>query len=327
MELASSSSQPTTTTQPPSLRSSESRELKRKPKDTAFLQQRLKAQHPLITPRPFIIGCLLIGIIFIPIGVSLVVASNGVVEKDIQYDQHPECAVGKTCTMHFNIPQKMSQPVYLYYRLDGFYQNHRRYVQSRSDEQLNGKPQNSYSDLSDCDPEISANGSTNPKDFYFPCGLIAKSMFNDTFFLYDNNSKPISMQKTGIAWSTDRQYKFQNPPSGTLGIRTIPDLQDEDFIVWMRTAALPDFKKLYRIINQDMEGNYFLKIHNYYPVYGFGSKYVVFSTMSWAGGQNPFMGYAFIVMGAVAILQGVIFSIKQLICPRPLGDLSYLHWD
>jgi len=30
------------------------------------------------------------------------------------------------------------------------------------------------------------------------------------------------------------------------------DVTDPDFIVWMRTAALPNFRKLYRIINETL---------------------------------------------------------------------------
>ena len=45
-------------------------------------------------------------------------------------------------------------------------------------------------------------------------------------------------------------------------------LQNEDFIVWMRTAALPNFRKLYRIISDKgsgfrdgmPKGNYTLEI-------------------------------------------------------------------
>lgn len=41
-------------------------------------------------------------------------------------------------------------------------------------------------------------------------------------------------------------------------------LQNEDLIVWMRTAALPTFRKLYRRLNRTAEGyNSGLKAGNY----------------------------------------------------------------
>lgn len=44
-------------------------------------------------------------------------------------------------------------PVYVYYQLNNFYQNHRRYVKSRDSSQLNGNyvP---VDKLGDCDPII-----------------------------------------------------------------------------------------------------------------------------------------------------------------------------
>ena len=48
-----------------------------------------------------------------------------------------------------------------------------------------------------------------------PCGLVAKSYFNDTFELYrkgnnGNPDVPIKIQVNNIAWSSDIQYKFAN---------------------------------------------------------------------------------------------------------------------
>ncbi len=39
----------------------------------------------------------------------------------------------------FSIDQDVSGPVYVYYQLTNFYQNHRRYVKSRSAYQLQGQ--------------------------------------------------------------------------------------------------------------------------------------------------------------------------------------------
>jgi hypothetical protein len=59
----------------------------------------------------------------------------------------------------------------LYYGLVNYYQNHRRYVRSRDDNQLLGK---SGAVSSDCQP-FQQNGSNVD---YTPCGAIANSKFN-----------------------------------------------------------------------------------------------------------------------------------------------------
>jgi len=99
----------------------------------------------------------------------------------------------------------------------------------------------------------------------------------------------IKLLKTGIAWPSDKRVKFRNP-EGNLNVslegfskpifwqKGLADLdpenpdnngfQNEDLIVWMRTAALPSFRKLYRRLNQTntnyanglKSGNYTLNI-------------------------------------------------------------------
>lgn len=303
----------------------------RRPGNTAFKQQRLKAWQPILTPRPVILSFLIIGIVFIPIGAGIVYSSNQVTEIDHRYDNLAECEVGKVCNITFFVKDKMDPPVYMYYRLENFYQNHRRYVKSRSDTQLKGQTDYVYSDLSDCDPYISVGDSHDSNLFYLPCGLIARSLFNDTFLLFkESDNTPVALRKNGIAWESDKKKKFKNPPADSRGIRTIPDFQDEDFIVWMRTAGLPDFKKLYRIIDTPLEANttYYATIRSNYPVSSFsGKKHVVLSTTTWIGGKNPFLGYAYIVVGAICLVLGVIFLIKHRIAPRKLGDTKYLEWN
>lgn len=178
-----------------------------------------------------------------------------------------------------------------------------------------------------CIPFASVNGSSDPADFYLPCGLISHFVFNDTFILNGEDGM-VPLRKQGIAWPADVKDKFNNPQPDATGIRVIPDFTDEDFIVWMRTAGLPDFRKLYRIIDQDLEGNYTVTIFNSFPVRKFkGRKYLVISEISWLGGKNPFLGIAYMAVGSLCIFLAVVFLIKHLVAGRRLGDLNYLEWN
>lgn len=299
----------------------------KRPGNTAFKQQRLKAWQPILTPKPVILSFLIIGIVFIPIGAGIVYSSNQVAEADTRYDN--TCSIGSVCNITINVKEKMEAPVYMYYRLENFYQNHRRYVRSRSDDQLKGISVKSYDSLTDCDPYISLGDSKDSSKIFNPCGLIARSLFNDTFLLFKNGA-PVNLRKNGIAWDSDKNKKFKNPPIDAAGIRTVPNFEDEDFIVWMRTAGLPDFKKLYRIIDVDLEANanYTVQVRSYFPVESFsGKKHVVLSTTTWIGGKNPFLGYAYIVVGAICFVLGIVFGIKHKVAPRKLGDTKYLEWN
>jgi hypothetical protein len=83
-------------------------------------------------------------IIFLSIGIVLQVMSDRIVELNYRYD---DCEINQAirdvgveptwCKVDppqmQNIQNKVEGPVYVYYQLDNFYQNHRRYVKSRDD--------------------------------------------------------------------------------------------------------------------------------------------------------------------------------------------------
>jgi LEM3 (ligand-effect modulator 3) family / CDC50 family len=171
------------------------------------------------------------------------------------------------CQIRFTVPTDFTPPVMLYYRLTNFYQNHRRYVKSVDEGQLKGQNKTSAQLESDggCTPLTTApNGKP-----YYPCGLIANSLFNDTFqppvLLNVGGSsasnETYNMTAQDINWSSDASRfgkttytndQVMPPPNWMLKYpngyddeHPIPNLSKwYEFQVWMRTAGLPTFSKL-----------------------------------------------------------------------------------
>lgn len=326
----------------------------KKPDNTAFKQQRLPAWQPILTAGTVLPAFFVIGVIFIPIGIGLYVTSNNIKEFEIDYtgiDMSSPCfncsqnfSWNSTrpckCSLPFSLDQPFESNVFMYYGLSNFYQNHRRYVKSRDDSQLNGDTFSLTHPSKECEPY--RTGSDNKP--IAPCGAIANSMFNDTLELYyvdpNGTRTQIELAKKGIAWWTDKHVKFRNPGSSNSNLtasfkgttkpvnwnKPVYELDseaenngfiNEDFIVWMRTAALPTFRKLYRIIQRKNSmtptlprGNYTLEVTYNYPVRSFeGRKRVILSTISWMGGKNPFLGIAYITVGSVCFFLGVVLLI------------------
>jgi hypothetical protein len=189
------------------------------------------------------------------------------------------------CILEFNIPNDVSPPILFYYRLTNFYQNHRRYVKSVDIDQLKGNAK-SVSDIrsGDCSPlnVETVNGTERP---YYPCGLIANSMFNDTFdnFTYtsanNQDARFYNFTTAGTSWAHEgdlygnTKYKLgdvavppfwkEQWPNGEY--THLPDLHTwEQFQVWMRTAGLPTFSKLAQRNDDEVlrEGTYRMKIYD-----------------------------------------------------------------
>ncbi|XP_061346782.1 ALA-interacting subunit 3-like isoform X2 [Gastrolobium bilobum] len=300
----------------------------KRPKYSKFTQQELPACKPILTPRAVISAFLLVSVVFVPIGVASLIASRNVVEIVRGYESMciPENVTDK-------VEKHMKSPIYVYYQLDNFYQNHRRYVKSRSDEQL--RDTSDESSTSTCKPEDIANGKP-----IVPCGLIAWSLFNDTYS-FSRDNKNLTVNKKGISWKSDREHKFgkdvfpknfQNSSikGGASLNESIPLSEQEDLIVWMRTAALPTFRKMYGKIEVDLnEGDKIsVTLKNNYNTYSFsGKKKLVLSTTSWLGGKNDFLGIAYLTVGGLCFFLAMAFTIVYFVKPRQLGDPSYLSWN
>lgn len=296
-------------------------------KASKFKQQKLPAWRPVPTITSTTITFVSFGVVFLAIGVVVLVYSNKIVDQSIKYND--KCTeIGVSCEVSFEIAKTMEKPVMVYYQINNFYQNHRRYVKSKSDSQLNGKDitLKEMEASGDCSPvetnlqmgKITAVDGTTPlsgSSLAIPCGLIAKSLFNDDYTL-NKDGNVIVIDQKDIAWQADRDLKYKNlvkegqPADYWKTVQWI-DMTNEHFIVWMRPAGLPNFRKLWGRIQQNLEpGKYSFTIQNNFDVSHYsGEKFIVLSTVNAFGGNNSFLGISYIVVGSVCILLAVVFLI------------------
>jgi uncharacterized membrane protein len=278
-------------------------------------------------PVPTIISttlCFLIsGILFVAIGVVLLLLSNQIKEYAIRYDKYKECDLSLNttyshkCNITLKIEDKLEPPIMVYYQLENFYQNHRRYIKSKSLAQLRGENLTLEEIKADCDPIITVKDLGFPitmggkklkdDDIANPCGLIAKSLFNDTYKLFNNDNTRIEINENDITWDSDLNGRYKR--NKNYNDTQWTDVENQHFMVWMRPAGLPDFRKLWGRINQTMNpGNYIVEIDNKFPVHSFnGKKSFVITTINILGGKNNFLGIAYLIVGSTCLIMALLF--------------------
>ena len=154
--------------------------------DTPFSQQQLPAWQPVLTAGTVFPAFFCIGVAFIAIGAPLLYFSNDVKEEILDYtkcnatDGNGKCfernGTACTCEIPLILTEKWDGPVYMYYGLTNFYQNHRRYVKSRDEKQLLG---NLGEPSKDCAPYE----KDKDEKWIVPCGAIANSLFSGKLIL------------------------------------------------------------------------------------------------------------------------------------------------
>lgn len=277
-------------------------------------------------------------------------------KKDVVEVEEPDFKDNRTyCRIKFNIPEELKPTISFFYNLENFYQNHRRYVNSFNAKQLLGDPVDGKTiNDSTCDPiahDLQGSGK-----IVYPCGLVANSLFNDTFsnpvLLSVQNSSDFNetyvMSTQGIAWSGMKDLygktKYTNdqivpPPNwwrryqkGYTDKNPPPDLKlDEAFQNWMMLAAAPNFYKLYQKNEGDnmKVGQYSIDIEDNFDTTVYkGRKAFVITTLSTMGSRNIWPGIIFLIVGGICLILDVYFILSFFLWkPRKLGDPSYLSWN
>eukprot|EP00571_Detonula_confervacea_P013602 CAMPEP_0172310440 /NCGR_PEP_ID=MMETSP1058-20130122/11483_1 /TAXON_ID=83371 /ORGANISM="Detonula confervacea, Strain CCMP 353" /LENGTH=429 /DNA_ID=CAMNT_0013023247 /DNA_START=54 /DNA_END=1343 /DNA_ORIENTATION=+ len=380
----------------------------RRPANVALKQQRMKSWQPLLDPKWVIATYLLIGIIFIPTGIALHKKSKDLIELKTIYESYTKagppadvigCEIGnspnqmylnneQTCQIQMQVPfdkGDMQPPVMVHYELANFHQNYLSYFNSFDQYQLFGSMKQDAVSAGDCNPLNIIDGTT-----INPCGLIANTLFNDVITLVSivgpdgELIQNAPMVETGIAWSSDLEWKYRQPDgfrseqcascdqcdctelngegekawsckepytnedgvcfryyypkddttqylyeTYPMVVSPLDGVTNEHFVVWMRTAALPLFRKLYGYIEQPIPAGSVLTFNvqaNFIVERLEGHKALVVSNTYIFGGKNHWLGTLFIIVGSVAAIFGVLFLAKDVLAPRKLGDRMYLKF-
>ena len=201
----------------------------------------------------------------------------------------------------------------IYYQINNVRQNHRFYMDNKSDKQLKGE-EVSKDDLeknNECenyiyneDMGIIIDADHPANDVAFPCGLIAKTFFKDELTSLKISGKEIEITTEEIAYKSDIESfsKVENKDSHWL------EVSDERFMIWSRIAPYKNPRKLWAKIEEDdipsgTSITVTIENNNYYT----NEKYIILSTRNVFGGKSSFLGICYVVFGAFCLISAVIF--------------------
>ena len=309
-----------------------------------LLRQELKSYTPEWDAKCSIITDLIIMISCFSIGITMLYFSNRYSIIEIKYSSCLDNISNmeknkKICNIPFTLDKGIKSPIFVYYKLENFYINHRNLVESKSWKELRGeegftkeKCKNSYL-MSEMFPSDSPyytnqwNYTFQENDIASPCGLWARSFFNDTYILNYSNGTSININEYNISndYLKDKFFKRRKDYNIIQWI----DVENEHFINWMNIETSNNFKKIWGRIDFDLEpGNYTLIVKNNYDIKKYDAeKYFCISNANSFGINNLF-GYFFIAIGIYLFIVILILWVKYLLSKESKEvNINKLKWD
>ena len=213
--------------------------------------------------------------------------SQGLFTQEIVYSNNGSSASGTSVTKSFTLNKPVSGPVYVFYLLTGVYQNHRRFVTSRSYPQLRSGTELSNSEWKGflyflisciyllyffvaCDYRIKEGQNVEREDY---CGIAYASRFNDTLIAISKCDEdggscvPFSIDTNDIITSSDKVSYFSRYfvvfNLNSLCQYSYYTMLNESIVSWMKPAAMSTFVKPIGVIKEDLKvGNYTIDIQD-----------------------------------------------------------------
>lgn len=179
-----------------------------------------------------------------------------------------------------------------------------------------------------CDPSKRAANQNQTVTYPFATGSIAWPSDTEKFKKSGYKDEPNFNSTLVIPppfWRVFPQWANGYNQSNFPDISTLTRFQ-----VWMRTAGLPTFRKLWGLNDKSVlpRGTWQIDVvYRFDPGLFSGTKSIVISTVSILGGKNPFLGIAYVVVGTICWVLGIVLLLRHMIKPRKLGDYQLLSWN
>ncbi|CAL8100315.1 unnamed protein product [Orchesella dallaii] len=340
---------------------------------TKFSQQKLDGWEPVVNPKTIWKQLSVLGVLVTIAGVCMLIPDIFYAnEITIPYSLASECKVvrqdinqlilrgssckekcthvsDRTCSVEFTVPFDMHTPVFIYYQITNFYQNHRIYTKSKEDPELFGRIYDSRDEPIipyGCSP---AELQDRTGKVYYPCGAVAGSMFSDVFTLENRTGASIPIDESRISFWDFKNLKYAHPPDFDplnydkykngkfIQDFTWPKQWSEErwkewfesggvksssFVNWMQPYHSSSVRKLYGSIRGHIagcqqkgvlcRGSYRLEVKYRFEVDSInGEKSMILATTSFFGTRNLTRGIATVSFGLIALICSVIFFVKQ----------------
>ena len=247
----------------------------------------------------------------------------------------------KICNVTFKIDKKLNSKVLIYYQLNNFYLNYRKFVKSKNWDQLRGEDiKGKCCENLNTMEEMFGNNSifyTNEWNHTFkkndlanPCGLFARSFFNDSYELYKNIDEDklikinINEKEISNKYLRERFFKRNKNYKKTQWI----DVENEHFINWMNVETFHNFRKLWGRIESDLDvGNYTFLIKNNYDVSQYNAEKFIVLSDSNIFGENNFFGYFLLAIASYCFMVILILWVLILSNKKKMFDMNVVKWN
>ncbi|CAE7251714.1 putative phospholipid-transporting ATPase DRS2 [Symbiodinium microadriaticum] len=310
-----------------------------KPRASNFSQQTMPSVQFALNRKVVLVALISSGVLFVLMGFATLLYSLSSSQFRVVYEAPDDWYVGageskksysgeilirpchepQRCAFPITVPADLDPPIQVYYEVTPFLQNYYTYISSVAWQQLEGK--NDVKAPVVCETRTR---QTQQGEEIFPCGLMATSVFNDTFEIegipIDTESSDMPVwrefhnppdypERPNVSWLYER---YPTVTSRALGI------QSKRFIAWMLPNFLNRAGKPYGVVSQPLKKGQLITLHitSTFRVQALGATKTLLLTR---GAQNYTLAYILLTSGALcSALVATVFAV-YLSCGRQPG--------